>query len=36
MVLHLEVGGTPDPAIALGPLVAEIAGVAIRHQQFRA
>ncbi|MNV43511.1 hypothetical protein D3C71_1352260 [compost metagenome] len=35
MVLHLEMGCTLLLAIALGPLVAEIARVAIRDQQFR-
>ena len=34
MVLHLEVGGTLILAIALGPLMAEVAWVAIRDQQF--
>ena len=34
MVLHLEMGCIVIAAIALGPLVAEVAGVSIRDQQF--
>ncbi|MNL15212.1 hypothetical protein D3C87_1361870 [compost metagenome] len=34
MVLHLKVGCTLLVAIVLGPLVAEVARVAVRYQQF--